>query len=329
MTIVVTGASGFIGLNVVEALLQGGRRVVALSHDAMPAMAREEFAALPGGLVAVTADIAAPETLARIFREHRVEGAIHLAAVTPAATAPVSDATRVLDVNVVGTLALFEAALAAKLRRVVYTSSGAVYGNAVFRDPAPDESSTPEPTSLYGLTKLLGERLMRRFRDVHGLDVVSARLGAVFGPWERDTGLRATLSPPFQIARLAARGQPARLIAGGERDWIYSRDIARSIVALHDAARLAHDTYNITAPAVWNAGVVASAMAAAMPDFSWRVVPSADEANIQYFTPLDQPRRAPRIDRLRADLGVAIGESPALAAAEYASWVARHRAFFA
>lgn len=329
MTIVVTGASGFVGLNVVEALLQGGRRVVALSHDAMPALARDEFAALPGSLVAVAADIAAPDTLARIFREHNVEGAIHLAAVTPAADAPAAQTTRILDVNVVGTLALFEAALAAKLRRVVYTSSGAVYGNAVFGDQPLDEASMPEPASLYGLTKLLGERLMRRFRDVHGLDVVSARLGAVFGPWERDTGLRATLSPPFQIARLAARGQEARLIAGGERDWIYSRDIARSIVTLLDAPRLGHDTYNITSPAVWNAGVVATAMAAAMPPFTWRVVASEDEANIRYFTPLDRARRAPRIDRLRSDLGITIGESPATAAAEYAGWVSRHRAFFA
>ncbi|MBL8701187.1 MAG: NAD(P)-dependent oxidoreductase [Alphaproteobacteria bacterium] len=329
MAIVVTGASGFVGLNVVEHLLRQGRRVVALSHDAIPGPAQATYATLPGELTAVAADIADPATLADLFRRHRVEGAIHLAAVTAAADAPPTQATRVLDVNVVGTLALFEAARDARLRRVVYASSGAVYGDGAFRDPPPDEANAPEPTSLYGLTKLLGERLMLRFRAAHGLDAVAARLGAVFGPWERDTGLRATLSPPYQIARLAAGAGEARLLAGYDRDWIYSRDIARAIVLLLDAPRLGHAVYNVTAGIVWDARLVAEAMALALPGFAWRVADDAAAANIRYHSPPGRARRSPRIDRIRTDLGYTPEFMPALAAADYAAWVARHQGYFA
>lgn len=324
MSILVTGASGFVGLNVVEHLLAEGRAVVALSHDRLPEPARAAFAALPGRLVEITDDVAGTDTIARVVAAQGIASAIHLAAMTPAADLPAAAAPRVLDVNVMGTLAMLEVAVAAKLRRVVVASSGAVYGEAVFSDTAPDEDTLPAPPSLYALTKLLGEKLMRRFREGHGLDAVAIRPGAVFGPWERDTGLRATLSPPYELAQLASRGEAARIVSAGERDWVYSRDVARAVAAIHDTPRLAHDVYNIAAPAVWNLRIVAEAFARALPGFTWRAVGSVDEANIRYFTPVDRLRQAPRVDRLQRDLGFAFRYPPELAAADYAVWIKAH-----
>ncbi len=323
MTTLVTGASGFVGLNVVEALLLHGRRVVALSHDDLPAPAAHDFARLPGRLFAVTADITAPATLGEIFRDHDVREAIHLAAITSG-----DQAARMLDVNAVGSVALFEAAVEKKLRRVVYASSGAVYGDAVFGAAPLDEDMPVQPTTLYGITKLLGERLVRHYRARHGLDCVAARLSAVFGPWERDTGLRASLSVPFQLAGLAVRGEEAVLAARGVRDWIYSRDIALALVALLDAPDLAHEVYNVSPGETWNARLVAEALAAEFPQFRWRIAADEAESNIAYFGPLDRARKSGTIARLQSELGFALAFPPPRAAADYAGWVRTHRAMF-
>ena len=329
MTTIVTGASGFVGLNVVEALLQNGRRVVALSHDALPAPAAHDFARLPGKLFAVQADIVAPGTLIEIFRDHDVQQAIHLAAITSGANADPRQAARMLDVNAVGTVALFEAAVAKKLRRVVYASSGAVYGDAVFGAAPIDEDTAAQPTTLYGITKLLGERLVRHYRARHGLDCVAARLSAVFGPWERDTGLRATLSAPFQLAGIAVRGGEAVLASRGVRDWIYSRDIARALVALLDAPALGHEIYNVSLGEIWNARLVAEALAAEFPAFRWREAANEAEANIAYFAALDRERRSANCARLTRELGFSLAFPPPRACADYAGWVRTHRAMFA
>jgi UDP-glucuronate 4-epimerase len=169
-TILVTGASGFVGLNIVEALLARGDHVVALSHDALPAVAAAAFARLPGRLEAITADIATPRLLGETIRAHGIGAAIHLAAITYGAQQDLRGTSRVLDVNAIGTLAMFEAAVAHRLRRVVYASSTAVYGEAPLHEATLDEDTAPRPFTLYGITKLLGERMMDHFRALHGLD---------------------------------------------------------------------------------------------------------------------------------------------------------------
>lgn len=327
MATLVTGASGFVGLNVVEHLLSRGARVVALSHDSLPDPAGLDFVRLPGRLVSVVGDVAQPGVIAQAIRDHGVRDAIHLAAVTPAASADKRHTARVLDVNAIGTVAMLEAATTHRLRRVVYASSGAVYGDAVFADPI-DGRFEPQPATLYGVTKLLGERLAQHWRAAHGLDVVSARLSAVFGPWERDTGLRATLSVPWQLAGMALRGQEATLDPQGERDWIHARDVARAIGTLLRAERLERDVYDVSLGEVWNARVIAEAFAREFPAFRFRMVAPGETANVVHHAPLDRQRRSVGITDLARELGFALEFTPQTAAADYASWVRRHRACF-
>lgn len=328
MTTLVTGASGFVGLNVVEHLLARGGRVVALSHDALPAAAGVDFVRLPGRLVSVVDDVARPGAIAQAIRDHDVRDAIHLAAVTPAAGADRRHTARILDVNTIGTVAMFEAAAAHRLRRVVYASSGAVYGEAVFADPV-DGRFEPQPATLYGVTKLLGERLAQHWRAAHGLDIVSARISAVFGPWERDTGLRASLSVPWQLACMALRGQEATLHAASARDWIHARDVARALGALLRAPGLRREVYDVSLGEVWSARLVADALAREFPAFRHRIVAADETAGIVDHAPLDRERRSLGIADLAQELGFALEFAPAAAAADYADWVRRHRAWFA
>src|SRR5207249_720476 len=81
--------------------------------------------------------------------------------------------------------------------------------------------------------------------------LIVARLGPVFGPWERTTGTRDTPSPHLQAARLAAAGRRAILPHPGRADWIYSRDVATGVVTLLDADRPRHRVYNVGAGGAW------------------------------------------------------------------------------
>lgn len=322
--ILVTGASGFVGLNIVEALLNAGRHVVALSHDALPAPASAAFAGLPGRLETIVGDVAATGSIDAAIRDHGVDAAIHLAAITYGAQQDLRGTSRVLDVNAIGTLAMFEAALRHRLRRVVYASSTAVYGEAPLTEATLDEDTVPRPFTLYGITKLLGERVMAHFRAAHGLDAVAARFASVFGPWERDTGLRATLSPPYQLARLALAGTEARLHVQGQRDWVHGGDVARAVLLLLDAPAPRHPVYDVTIGETWHLRLMAEALAAEFPGFRFREVADEAESDIAYFMPLGRPRAIAHNRNLAGEFGFAPAFTPAVAARHYARWIKAH-----
>src|SRR6185295_19202641 len=132
------------------------------------------------------------------------------------------------------------------VQRVVYPSSGSVYGaNAFGPEPLDEVATPPMPESIYAISKLAAERSALRFRTIAGLDVIAARLGTVFGPWERDTGVRETLSPQWQVMRLLDQGREVILPTPGRRDWIYARDVAAAILTLLDKVTLPSSVINI------------------------------------------------------------------------------------
>src|SRR5690606_32841577 len=126
---------------------------------------------------------------------HLVTRLVHGAAVTSAAARERCEAERIVEVNLVGTLRALTAARRHAVRRVLYLSSGAVYGdNAFDRESLDEDADLPVPDTLYAITKYAAERSVLRCAGLWGIDVLVARLGSVFGRWEYDTGLRDTLS---------------------------------------------------------------------------------------------------------------------------------------
>jgi nucleoside-diphosphate-sugar epimerase len=328
MSILVTGASGCVGLNVVEHLLARGEHVIAFAHDKLPASAGIDFAKLPGKLVFESGDITRRGILRELIAAHRVTSAVHLAAITASPSNPARRASHTLDVNTIGTIAMFEAAAAAKLRRVVYASSSGVYGDQVFAGTEVDERTEPMPLTLYSITKLAGERLAAHWREQHGLDVVSARLSAVFGCWERDTGLRDTLSVPFQIAQQAIRGDEIRLAKGGVRDWIYGPDVAKGIALLLDAEAPKSRVYNISLGENWDPEKLVRAFGSTLLRLRWRVVERTEQASVQYFALLDRPRRSPSSALIAREFRFACDYPPDKAASHYAHWAQQRRDIF-
>lgn len=217
-SVVVTGGCGFIGSHLIEALTRrGARRIVVL--DSLRYGRREN---LPVGVPVevVEHDLGfGPES----ELERACAGAdylLHLAAEkhNQSKDAP----TRVLRSNVEGTAALYQAACKAGVKKMLFTSSLYAYGRVMGRPM--QETETPEPRTVYGISKLAGEHLLSFFGREHGIDHVSLRYFFVYGPKQfAGTGYKSVIVKSFE--RLLA-GQAPVVYGDGRQalDYVFVDD---------------------------------------------------------------------------------------------------------
>lgn len=164
MAALITGGNGFVGLNLAEELLTSGRTVVTFSRRPLPEPARQELADLDGILITEQGDVRDCDALRRVIAENAVDRVFHGAIVTAGRHRELSSARDIVDINVMGTVAVLDAARHEGVKRVVYASSGAVYGDSRFGPEPLDETAPFAPTALYGITKVTGELLTRRYQ---------------------------------------------------------------------------------------------------------------------------------------------------------------------
>jgi len=226
----VTGGAGFIGSNLVDALLAAGHDVVAV--DDLSTGRRENLApALDAGARLAELDVA-EDALGELVRRERPELVFHLAAqidVRRAVAAPAFDARA----NVVGTAAVLEAARAAGARRVVFASTGgAIYGDAA-RVPTPEDAPVA-PLSPYGASKASGELYVALFTRLHGLSTVSLRLANVYGPRQDPRGEGGVIA---LFCGAAVDGRPATVFGDGRqtRDQVYVGDVVDAFLTAADS----------------------------------------------------------------------------------------------
>lgn len=274
MTVLVTGGAGFVGLNLVEALLKRGESVVSCDSQPLPASAVARWASLPGSLRSELLDVREGTALTRLVRENRPDGIIHAAAVSPAEMDELVMAQACVSVNIAGTVNLLDAAVAGHVGRVVIVSSAAVYGAAGFMQPELQETTPSQPASVYAASKFAAERIALRYCKA-GLDVTAARLGSVFGPWEQAAPSRGTPSPMWQIMQLARSGAPVRLPRPGRRDWLYVRDAADALAAvLYHSGRLP-EVVNIAAGTQFSVADFCGQLVEEGLDLAWTIDPVA------------------------------------------------------
>lgn len=301
MTVLITGGGGFVGLNVAEALLARNRTVV-LFGVSMPPDAMLRRLGGSGRLHCEIGDVRDAAALADVFARHGIGEVVHGAAITAALEREAREAARIVEVNLIGTINVLEASIAAGVRRVVHLSSGSVHGAQVKADGSLDEKMDPAvPDSIYGITKLAAERMALRYRETRGLDVVVARLGVVFGPWEYDTGLRDTLSIPHVLLELARKGREARIMRRIPNDWVHASDVATAITALLDTAKLDTGLYHVSAGMQWDVAEWCQALQDRYPAFSWRLVDDPAQANVGRLSPVPRPPFS--IERITTELG--------------------------
>ena len=227
MRTVVTGAAGFVGFNLCKNLLEQGDDVVGI--DALTDfydVARKE--ANLGALASWDSFAFHRVDLLDAPLRHLLDGAevvFHLAGQPGVRPSWGSEFAVYVRRNVLVTQRLLEALRDVPVRKLVYSSSSSVYGNAESYPTA--ETVRPQPVSPYGVTKLAAEHLCELYRTNFGIPTTSLRLFTVYGPGQR---------PDMAFSRLigaALRGQPFSLFGDGSqtRDFTYVGDVVRALRA--------------------------------------------------------------------------------------------------
>lgn len=321
MSVMVTGGTGFVGLNLVEALLGRGEDVVVVVLDDVPAAALRVFGSLPGRLSVERMDVRDPG-LAGLMRAHGVDRLFPFAAITSGPEREAETPELVIEVNLLGFIAQLRAAREAGVRRVIAPSSAAVYGESFFTHARLDEATTPAvPIGVYGVTKYALERTALRLGALWGMDVIAARIGGVFGPWERDTGLRDMIGPLWHLARIAREGGEAVLpTVIPAYTWVYSRDVASGLLHLLDMAAPGERVFNICSGMAWGEVIVewAERLREVYPGFRWRRSGEAGEVNVRFTE--TRPRGAMDVSRV-VGTGWRPSFGPVEAYADYGDWV--------
>lgn len=231
MLAVVTGGAGFIGSHTVDRLLAAGHRVVVLDDFRTGKRANLAHHAGSDRLDVIACDVAHGifAALAPITAHHGpIERIVHLAAqvsVVHSVANPLVD----MQVNYGGTLHVLEYARAAGVKKVVFASSAAVYGD-VTAMPVGEDTPT-RPVSPYGIDKLASEHALDYYAAVHGVPVTALRFFNVYGP-------RQDPSSPYSgvISIFTERARAGRTLTlfgdGGQtRDFVYVGDVVRAIIA--------------------------------------------------------------------------------------------------
>ena len=224
----VTGGAGFIGSHLVDRLLARGDEVVVLDNfndfydpglkrrNCAPHLSNRAYRLVEG-------DLRSTEDCRRAF-EGGIDQVVHLAAmagVRPSLKNP----GLYVDVNLKGTANLYDAALEAGCKNVVFASSSSVYG-ANEKVPFCEDDSVDHPVSPYAATKKAGELLSHTYHHIHGMDIVCLRFFTVYGPRQR---------PEMAIhlfSRLILDGKPLPVFGDGHsrRDYTYIDDIVDGVL---------------------------------------------------------------------------------------------------
>ena len=223
MKVLITGGAGFIGSHLAEQLRSAGDEPVAL--DNLSSGRREN---LPPDVKLIEADVLGEE-LFRIVADGRFDAIVHLAGqtmVNASLADPIFDARQ----NILGTLQVLEAARRGGVRRIVFASTAASYGDVPESELPILETRSLAPLSFYGLSKVAAERYLAMYRATFGLDYVVLRFANVYGERQGEGGEGGVISI---FAWAIAEGEDIAVFGDGgqTRDFVYAGDIAAGIRA--------------------------------------------------------------------------------------------------
>ncbi len=320
MRVLITGGTGFIGMSLAEELTDRGIDVVIMARKPMHREMEKSLEGRKGSYGFFRGNILDGEGLDEVIRTNEIDSIVHAAVITPDEEREKSESRLIAQVNYMGSIEVLEAARRNRIRRLVYTSSGAIYGDASFETDWLDEEKTlPRPNALYGINKFAAEQAALRYRKILGMDIVVGRVGGVFGAWERYTGVRDTLSGPFFATRLAVLGEEAVLPPPDSKDWVYSRDIAAPLADMLTAEKLGYEVYNLSSGFIWSGLEWCEKLKSRFPAFSYRNTDDPAQSNVTDFGRRD--RNPLKIDRLKKDLGYTPVYDLEAAFEDYMNWI--------
>ncbi len=237
-TYLVTGGAGFIGSNIVEELVRRGEKVRVL--DNFSTGKQENIAPFLKDIELIEGDLRHLDTVRQAVEN--VDYILHQGAI-PSVPKSIDNPLDTDEANVRGTLNLLVAARDAGVKRVVYASSSAVYGDTPTLPKT--EEMKPEPLSPYAVSKLAGEHYCQVFYQVYGLETVALRYFNVFGPRQDPASQYAAVIPKFVTAML--KGEQPTIYGDGEqsRDFSYVTNVVQANLLAATAPDVGGQVFNI------------------------------------------------------------------------------------
>ena len=249
MSILLTGAAGFIGFHVAKALLARGDRVLGVDnlndyYDVSLKEARVARLRASPNFDFARLDVADRKGVLGLVERHRdLRGVIHLAA-QAGVRYSLENPFAYIEANVMGTLVMLEAARRIdRLTAITYASSSSVYG-ANRKQPFSVEDRVDQPVSLYAATKRSCELVAHTYSHLYGLPATGLRFFTVYGPWGRPD------MAAYLFTRAILAGEPIKVFNEGRmaRDFTYIDDIVAGTIAAYDrppAGQVPHRVYNL------------------------------------------------------------------------------------
>jgi len=234
----VTGGAGFIGSNLVHALLERGEQVRVLNDFSTGR--RVNLADVLPQIEVIEGDLADPDVCRRAVEN--VDYVLHQGAV-PSVSRSVQNPLRSHHANATATLNMLVAARDAGVKRFVYASSSSVYGDSPTLPK--QEDMTPRPKSPYAVAKLAAESYCRIFYDLYGLETVSLRYFNVFGPRQDPTSAYSAVIPLFIKAMLAGESPTVHGDGTQSRDFTFIANNLQANLLATQAPDVGGQVFNI------------------------------------------------------------------------------------
>lgn len=281
MTLLVTGAMGHVGYEIVRSLARE-RPIIAQYNRTFRAADAE---ALGANVTWATCDLTDLGSVERLCRDNGVDSCIHLAAMANEMYCR-PDPVAAFQTNVGAVVNLLDVARREEWRRMIYGSTG-----SVFKDVDPSlpitEDQPSDADGLYGTTKACGEMMVRAFRAQFGVDAATVRISWIYGPPVVNYTFARGPIPPILID--AIRGVPRDDASGGDfsAGFTYIDDVVAGLIAAVDAPQLNRSIYHLAPPRNYTTFEIADAVRTAVPKAVIAIGPGAMPWNT--FTPIRGP----------------------------------------
>jgi len=238
-TVLVTGGAGFIGSNLVLELVNQGYNVRVL--DNFTTGNTNNLSEVRNKIEIIKGDIRDIKLVRKSVKD--IDYILHEAAEVSVQRS-IEDPYTTNDVNVNGTLNILLAARDSNVKRIIYASSCAVYGDT--KNLPIKENEKPNPLSIYALTKLIGEKYCDIFYRLYGLENVILRYFNVYGPRQSPDSPYAAVIPIF-IKKLSNNEQPI-IYGDGEqsRDFVFVKDVVQANILAMKKENIANEIFNIS-----------------------------------------------------------------------------------
>ncbi len=319
MTTLIIG-SGLVGSQVARLLIEDGERPVLLDHAPQPQAIGQ---ILDIAKVTMTeGDILRPLSIMKAIADHKVTSIVHTAAFPMLTLGAQRDPYAAINLNIMGTVNVLEAARVAGIKRVVVSSSSVLcsfFAGGEGDGDLMQEEALPRPTTFYAATKQAVESIGLNYARWCGIEFAGLRYGAVFGPWN-GAGGGGPSNTVRQALADAIGGREAK-VPEAAMEWVYSIDAARGTVMALKAKDLGTRVFNITMGSLSQPADMANAITKAVPGARLKIeTPATTALSLPNARLLSNPAKSKSV----------LGYEPQFkldaAIADMAAWMKRHPA---